>query len=124
MASEQVGLTLIIGSDRLIVGKSERREMAFLKRTLRVGSKGQITLPQEIRQDLELRQGDLINIYKLEDNLYILERLNPIREISRSIAAEAEAEGYSEEEVRERVDRVKEELLREIYRTYPTTGTR
>ncbi|MCR4403859.1 MAG: AbrB/MazE/SpoVT family DNA-binding domain-containing protein [Candidatus Acetothermia bacterium] len=98
--------------------------MAFLKRTLRVGAKGQITLPQEIRQDLEIRRGDFINIYKLDENLYILERMSPIRELSRSIAAEAEAEGYSEEEVRERVDRVKEELLREVYRTYPTTGTR
>jgi len=41
----------------------------------------------------------------------------------RVIAAEAAAEGYSEEELREMADRVKEELLREVYRTYPTTGT-
>ncbi|MFQ6090478.1 MAG: AbrB/MazE/SpoVT family DNA-binding domain-containing protein, partial [Candidatus Bipolaricaulia bacterium] len=85
--------------------------------------KGQITLPKEIRQDLELKRGDFINIYKLEDNLYILERMTPLRELSRSIAAEAAAEGYSEEEIKETANRLKEELLREIYRTYPTSGT-
>lgn len=97
--------------------------MVLFKRTIRMGAKGQITLPQEVRQDLGLKRGDFINIYKLEDNLYVLERLTPLRELSRSIAAEAAAEGYSEEEIRESADRVKEELLREVYRTYPTMGT-
>lgn len=94
--------------------------MALFKRTIRIGAKGQITLPQEIRQDLGLKRGDFINIYKLEDNLYLLERLSHLKELSRSIAAE----GYSEEEIKEIADRVKEELLREVYLTYPTTGTR
>ena len=97
--------------------------MALFKRTIRMGAKGQITLPQEVRRDLELKRGDFINLYKLEDNLYVLERMSPLRELSRSIAAEAAAEGYSEEEIRETADRVKEELLREVYRTYPTMGT-
>lgn len=98
--------------------------MPLFKRAIRVGSKGQITLPREIRQDLGLGRGDFVNLYKLEENLYVLERMTPLRELSRSIAAEAAAEGYSEEEIRETADRVKEELLREIYRTYPTAGTR
>jgi len=98
--------------------------MALFKRTIRMGAKGQITLPKEIRQDLGLKRGDFINIYKLEENLYILERMTPLRELSRSLAAEAAAEGYSEEEIRETADRLKEELLREVYRSYPTGGTR
>jgi AbrB family looped-hinge helix DNA binding protein len=97
--------------------------MALFKRTIRMGAKGQITLPKEIRQDLGLQRGDFINLYKLEDNLYVLERMNPLRELSRSIAAEAAAEGYSEEEIKETANRLKEELLREVYRTYPTSGT-
>ena len=97
--------------------------MALFKRTIRVGAKGQVTLPKEVRQDLGLQRGDFINIYKLEENLYVLERMTPLRELSRSIAAEAAAEGYSEDEIRETADRLKEELLREIYRTYPTSGT-
>jgi len=121
-----MGLTFAGGSVILKVGRSEREEvrrMVLFKRTIRMGAKGQITLPQEVRQDLGLKRGDFINIYKLEDNLYVLERLTPLRELSRSIAAEAAAEGYSEEEIRESADRVKEELLREVYRTYPTMGT-
>jgi len=97
--------------------------MALFKRTIRMGAKGQITLPKEVRQDLGLQRGDFINLYKLEDNLYVLERMTPLRELSRSIAAEAAAEGYSEEEIRETADRLKEELLREVYRTYPKAGT-
>ena len=98
--------------------------MALFKRTIRMGAKGQITLPKEVRQDLGLQRGDFINIYKLEDNLYVLERMTPLRELSRSIAAEAVAEGYSDDKIRETADRLKEELLREVYRSYPTGGTR
>lgn len=98
--------------------------MPLLRRTVKVSSRGQLTLPKDIRRDLQIRKGDFLNIYKLDENVYVLEKKTPLKELSEVIVAEAAAEGYTEEELRATVDKVKEELWREVYETYRTTVTR
>ena len=48
----------------------------------RISSKGQVTIPQEIREQLGLRAGDRVNYVKEQGRIYI----QPMREGVRSFA--------------------------------------
>lgn len=44
--------------------------------TSRVTSKGQVTLPKEVRDALEIRQGDVL-AYEVQDKAVILKKVEP-----------------------------------------------
>ena len=47
-----------------------------MKKTSRVSSKGQVTIPREIRAALHLEPGDLV-VYEVKDDKAILRRAEP-----------------------------------------------
>lgn len=83
----------------------------------RLSSKGQITIPIEIRKKLNLKEGD--KVLFLEENGKIMianSSLVALREFQQAMEGEAEKQGIlSEEDVNEMVKEIRFELWKEKY---------
>ena len=66
--------------------------MKAFKKPVKLSSKGQITLPKAVRDDLKAKQVDLLVIYKLDDHRYAIEKRTPFEVLTEEIAREAEAQ--------------------------------
>ncbi|PVU71992.1 AbrB/MazE/SpoVT family DNA-binding domain-containing protein [Sulfolobales archaeon SCGC AB-777_J03] len=81
----------------------------------RLSSKGQITIPIEIRKKLNLKEGD--KVLFLEENGKIMianSSLVALREFQQAMEGEAEKQGIlSEEDVNEMVKEIRFELWKE-----------
>lgn len=58
-----------------------------MKKTSRLSSKGQVTIPREIREALHLETGDLV-AYDLKDGKAILRRAEPFDAVYHSALSE------------------------------------
>jgi len=78
----------------------------------RVSSKGQITIPVEIRKKLNLKEGDKVLFVEEGDKIILLNAgYVAIKEIQEKMKGEAEKSGLkTEEDVAALVDEVREEL--------------
>ncbi len=85
------------------------------RKTAKMSSRGQVTIPKEIREELELSRGDRIEFIQDGEGRYILKKKDPLSEISRELAEEARKKGYTEKDLRERIEEVREELWNELY---------
>jgi len=83
----------------------------------RLSSKGQITIPIEIRKKLNLKEGD--KVLFLEENGKIVianSSLIALREFQQAMKGEAEKQGLrSEEDVNVMVKEIRDELWKEKY---------
>lgn len=83
----------------------------------RLSSKGQITIPIEIRKKLNLKEGD--KVLFLEENGKIVianSSLVALKEFQQAMEGEAEKQGFrSEEDVNELVKEIRSELWKEKY---------
>jgi len=83
----------------------------------RLSSKGQITIPIEIRKKLNLKEGD--KVLFLEENGKIVianSSLVALREFQQAMEGEAEKQGLrSEEDVNKLVKEIRTELWKEKY---------
>ncbi len=78
----------------------------------KVTSKGQITIPVEIRKKLNLKNGDKVVFIEDQDKVYIINAAKAaFMNLQKAFAGEAERAGiYSEEDVVNIVAEVREEL--------------
>jgi antitoxin PrlF len=58
-----------------------------MKKTSRLSSKGQVTIPREIRAALHLEPGDLV-VYEVKDDKAILQRAEPFDAAYHSAVSE------------------------------------
>ncbi|PKM81751.1 MAG: AbrB/MazE/SpoVT family DNA-binding domain-containing protein [Firmicutes bacterium HGW-Firmicutes-14] len=83
----------------------------------RLSSKGQITIPIEIRKKLNLKEGD--KVLFLEENGRIIitnSSLAALKEFQQAMAGEAERQGLrSEEDINKMVKEIRYELWNEKY---------
>lgn len=86
-----------------------------MRKVIKLSSKGQITLPKEIREDLKADKGDLLIIYKFDDHRYVIEKRTPFAELTEEIAQEAKRKGYTEDDLKRMVEKVRDELWKELY---------
>lgn len=67
----------------------------------RVSSKGQIVLPKQYRDDLNIREGDYISVYEVDDGILLIEKLkqSPLEAIAADLRQEAKRRRFTREEL-------------------------
>ena len=83
----------------------------------RVSSKGQITIPIEIRKKLNLKEGDKVLFVEENGNIFVLNAsLVALREIQENMKDEGKKQNLnSEEDVNEYVEKIREEKWEQKY---------
>ncbi|MFW6029707.1 MAG: AbrB/MazE/SpoVT family DNA-binding domain-containing protein [Halanaerobiales bacterium] len=83
----------------------------------RISSKGQITIPIEIRKKLNLKEGDKVLFVEEGDNIFVLNAsLVALKEIQQNMKGEAKKQGFnSEEDVNKYVEEIREEKWEDKY---------
>ena len=83
----------------------------------RVSSKGQITIPIEIRKRLNLKEGDKVLFAEENGNIYVLNAsLVALKEIQQNMKDEGQKQDLSsEEDVNKYVEKVREEMWENKY---------
>ena len=89
------------------------------KAIVRVSSKGQFTLPAEVRRKIGLRKGDYLKSYTVGDRLILLERVaaGPFEEIVERFSRIAAEKALDEKALTTLIKKVRRELHRELYGT-------
>ncbi len=67
----------------------------------RVSSKGQIVLPKQYRDDLNIREGDYISVYEVDDGILLIEKLkqSPLEAVAADLRQEAKRRRFTREEL-------------------------
>ena len=81
----------------------------------RISSKGQITIPKEVRKKLNLKEGDKV-LFVEEDGKVVIANASYIafKEIQQAMQGEAERQGLtSEEDVNKLIKEVRKEMWEE-----------
>ncbi len=83
----------------------------------RLSSKGQVVIPQEIREQLGLVEGDELEFYVLDARLLVAEAVkpSPLEEALQRIQAEVRERGITREDLEKALAEVKQEVYRERY---------
>jgi len=83
----------------------------------RVSSKGQITIPIEIRKKLNLKEGDKVLFVEENGNIFVLNAsLVALKEIQQNMKDEGKKQDLnSEEDVNEYVEKIREEKWEHKY---------
>ncbi|MCI0484637.1 MAG: AbrB/MazE/SpoVT family DNA-binding domain-containing protein [candidate division NC10 bacterium] len=87
------------------------------KAIVRLSSKGQFTLPAEVRRKIGLRKGDYLKSYTVGDRLILLERVaaGPFEEIVERFSRLAAEKELDEKELATLIKKARRELNRELY---------
>jgi AbrB family looped-hinge helix DNA binding protein len=87
------------------------------KAIVRLSSKGQFTLPAEVRRKIGLRKGDYLKSYTVGDRLILLERVaaGPFEEIVERFSRIAAEKALDEKELATLIKKTRRELNRELY---------
>jgi AbrB family looped-hinge helix DNA binding protein len=98
---------------------SGQTDKGMEKAIVRLSSKGQFTLPAEVRRKIGLRKGDYLKSYTVGDRLILLERVaaGPFEEIVERFSRLAAEKGLDEKALTTLIKRARRELHRELYGT-------
>lgn len=94
---------------------SSQKTKSSDRKVVKISSKGQITLPKKIRQELGINKGDWLEIYKLDEGRYALKKRTPLQELAEEIADEAREKGYTKEDLEETIEEVRKKLWKRLY---------
>jgi len=89
-----------------------------MKKTIvRLSSKGQFTLPAEVRRKIGLRKGDYLKSYTVGDTLILLERVaaGPFEEIVERFSRMAAEKALDEKALTTLIKKARRALNRELY---------
>ena len=79
-------------------------------KVIKVTSKGQVTLPSEIREKLGIDEESYMAVEEIGDYI-ILKKIGPkLREISKAIQEEAESENITKETIEKTIEESREEV--------------
>ena len=79
-------------------------------KVIKVTSKGQVTLPSEIREKLGIDEESYMAVEEIGDYI-ILKKIGPkLREISEAIQKEAESENITKETIEKTIEESREEV--------------
>jgi antitoxin PrlF len=93
----------------------EAESPSYFIETSRMTSKGQVTVPKNIREALGLSEGDRVAFARGPDGRIVLEKVGLItfRKLADELAKSFEEKGISEEEALQELERIREELWNE-----------
>ncbi len=83
-------------------------------RLLRPTERGQITIPKEARDKLKITPDSRFKV-SVEGDKIIYQLVSPFDMIVKEFQKEAEARGYSKEELENELEKVRKKLFKEIY---------
>lgn len=78
-------------------------------------SKGQITIPKEIREQLDLSTGDRFMLQVKQDGAIELRKLSAVERLRRTLGAELRRQGLTHEEMDRLLDETRSGLVEELY---------
>lgn len=82
---------------------------------VRLSEGGQIKLPEELRRELAVTEGDLLSLVRIDSFLLVYPKPLVIPEMADKIAQLAEAKGLTLDDLLTSLDEVGEQLYRERY---------
>ena len=82
---------------------------------LRLSGEGQITLPEELREELAITEGDLFSLVRINSYLLLFPKRLVVPEMADKIAELAEVKGITLDDLLAGLNEVGEELYRERY---------
>ncbi len=85
-----------------------------MAKLVKLSSKGQLTLPKKIREDLDLHPGDLVEVEKLDQARYVIAKHSPLRQLTCALGEEAQRRGYRAKDLHRAVEQVRQELWQEL----------
>lgn len=80
-----------------------------------IKSRGQLTIPKEIRDEYNLEEGQLVSIIPVGDSLIITPKRLELDEARRKIRKILKASGISKEELLKGIEEEREDLYKEKY---------
>lgn len=82
---------------------------------LRLSGEGQITLPEELREELAITEGDLFSLVRINSYLLLFPKRLVVPEMADKIAEFAETKGVTLDNLLDGLNEVGEQLYRERY---------
>ncbi len=79
---------------------------------IRMRSRGQITLPQEIRDDLKIDEGDTLSLVRIDNMLFLTPKRLRVTELAEKIAASMQEEGITLADMLQDLEEIREENWR------------
>jgi len=79
---------------------------------IQMRSRGQMTLPQKIRDDLEIDEGDTLSLVRIEDMLFLTTKRLRVTELAEKIAASMEEQGVTLADMLQDLEEIREENWR------------
>lgn len=77
----------------------------------RISSKGQVTIPKAIREQLKLTEGDRVAFIEENGKIIITKAsLLALQELQQSLSEEADEKGITEEELLDELKKVRKEM--------------
>ena len=77
----------------------------------RISSKGQVTIPKAIREQLKLTEGDRVAFIEENGKIIITKAsLVALKDLQQSLSAEADEKGITEEELLDELKKVRKEM--------------
>lgn len=85
------------------------------ERSTTLTSKGQITIPRKIREQLDLSAGDRFTLEVKADGAIELRRLSAVERLRQTLGAELRRQGLTREEMDRLLDETRSELVKDLY---------
>ena len=84
---------------------------------VRISSKGQFTLPAEIRKKMAIKKGDFLKTYTVGENLVVLEKpgKTAFERLTEKFAEIAKEERITPQKLASLVKKVRKDIYRELY---------
>jgi len=91
--------------------------MEKVKRTTTVTAKFQVTIPKEIREILDLKEGDKLIFTVNDEGEVVIKKavIVALDELSALISQKAKSQGYTEEQLEKDISKAKEEAWKSFY---------
>lgn len=93
------------------------KKFSMKRDMVKISSKGQFTLPFEIREKIGIKRGDFLKTYAVGENLVILEKVRktPFEELTERFAQIAEEGKLTPEKLKVVVKEARRKVNKELY---------
>ena len=81
--------------------------------TVRMRSRGQVTIPRKLRETLSIKDGDTLTLVQMGDAMFLMPKQPRTYELSNQIADMMDEKGVTLADLLEDLPKIREEILQE-----------